>query len=133
MMHAATCITQELYPQFITAVRDLCGGGLIMLPSSKADFENEEIRKLIGLTQRSGVTDSYGRDKTMKLAWDAVGSEFASRHVQYEMFYAGATVFQRAAVFRNYDWSGAGSLVDKALEGYDLPLSMRPEAAGHAA
>lgn len=133
MMHAATCITQELYPQFITAVRDLSGGGLIMLPSSKADFENEEIRKLIGLTQRSGVTDAYGRVKTMKLAWDAVGSEFASRHVQYEMFYAGATVFQRAAVFRNYDWSGAGSLVDKALEGYDLPHSMRPAAAGHAA
>ena len=93
IMHAATCITQELYPQFVGLVRELAGGGLIMLPSSSADFENPATREPIGLTQRSGVTDAYGRVKTMKLAWDAVGSEFGSRHVQYEMFYAGATVF----------------------------------------
>ena len=33
--------------------------------------------------------------KFFKLAWDAVGSEFASRHVQYEMFYAGASFVTR--------------------------------------
>lgn len=126
IMHAATCITQELYPQFVSLVRELAGGGLIMLPSSSADFENPAIRDLIGQTQRSGVTDAYGRVKTMKLAWDAVGSEFGSRHVQYEMFYAGATVFQRAAAFRNFDWTNAASLVDGVLGGYDLPPQIRP-------
>ncbi|WBY00249.1 4-hydroxyphenylacetate 3-hydroxylase N-terminal domain-containing protein [Ramlibacter tataouinensis] len=128
MMHAATCLAQELYPQFITSIRELAGGGMIMLPSSSADFDNEEIRGLIGRTQRSSVTDAYGRVKTLKLAWDAVGSEFASRHVQYEMFYAGATVFQRAAAFRNFDWGNAASLVDGALSGYDLPAEARPSA-----
>lgn len=129
VMHAATCITQELYPQFVTTVRELAGGGMIMLPSSHEDFANVEMRELIGRTQRSGVTDAYGRVKTLKLAWDAVGSEFASRHVQYEMFYAGATVFQRAAAYRNFDWGNAAGLVDSVLGRYDLPAEMRPAAA----
>jgi 4-hydroxyphenylacetate 3-monooxygenase len=128
IMHAATCITQELYPQFITAVRELAGGGVIMLPSSAEDFGNEELRTLIGRTQRSGVTDAYGRVKTLKLAWDALGSEFASRHVQYEMFYAGATAFQRAAAYRNFDWTNATALVDGVLGQYDLPPQHRPQA-----
>jgi 4-hydroxyphenylacetate 3-monooxygenase len=128
IMHAATCITQELYPQFVTAVRELAGGGMIMLPSSSEDFGNEELRTLIGRTQRSGVTDAYGRVKTLKLAWDALGSEFASRHVQYEMFYAGATAFQRAAAYRNFDWANAAVLVDGVLGQYDLPPQQRPLA-----
>lgn len=128
IMHAATCITQELSPQFVGLVRELAGGGLIMLPSSSADFENPATREPIGLTQRSGFTDAYGRIKTMKLAWDAVGSEFGSRHVQYEMFYAGATVFQRAAAYRNFDWANATGLVDGVLSTYDLPLAHRPAA-----
>lgn len=128
IMHAATCITQELYPQFVTSVRELAGGGVIMLPSSSEDFGNEELRALIGRTQRSGVTDAYGRVKTLKLAWDALGSEFASRHVQYEMFYAGATAFQRAAAYRNFDWANASGLVDGVLAQYDLAPKLRPAA-----
>ena len=128
IMHAATCITQELYPQFVTWVRELAGGGMIMLPSSAEDFGDDELRGLIGRTQRSGVTDAYGRVKALKLAWDAVGSEFASRHVQYEMFYAGATVFQRAAAYRTFDWDNAAGLVDGVLGQYDLPPELRPAA-----
>ena len=97
-----------------------------MLPSSEQDFSNPEIRGYIGRTQRSPVADSYGRVKLMRLAWDAVGSEFASRHVQYEMFYAGAQVFQRAAMYRTYDWDRSTGLVDSILSGYDLPLEVRP-------
>ena len=39
---------------------------------------------------------SENRVKFFKLAWDAVGSEFASRHTQYEMFYAGASFVTKA-------------------------------------
>ena len=126
IMHAATCLTQQLYPDFVNTIRELSGGGLIMLPSSAKDFDNAELRDYIGKTQRSPATDAYGRVKTMKLAWDALGSEFASRHVQYEMFYAGAQVFQRAAMFRNFDWSAATGLVDALLSDYDLPEDKRP-------
>lgn len=126
LMHAATCITQELYPDFISLVRELAGGGLIMLPSSAADFEDPALRMAVARTQTSGVTDAYGRVKAMKLAWDAVGSEFASRHVQYEMFYAGAQVFQREAAYRYSDWVRMGGLVDDFMGSYDLAPELRP-------
>ena len=42
--------------------------------------------------------------KLMKLAWDAVGSEFGSRHLQYEMFYSGAPLVTRGNSFRFFDW-----------------------------
>ena len=52
----------------------------------------------------------------MKLAWDAIGSEFASRHTQYEMFYAGAQFVTRAPAFRTYDWDRSANLVDSILD-----------------
>lgn len=45
------------------------------------------------------------RVKPFKLAWDAVGSEFAGRHHQYEMLHAGATFVDKgyADVIRRVD------------------------------
>src|SRR5690606_17089753 len=90
-LYTAQVLTQQLYGQVITTLRDLAGGGMIMLPSSVKDFADPELRELIGKTQQSPAASSEGRVKFFKLAWDAVGSEFASRHSQYEMFYAGAS------------------------------------------
>ena len=58
--------------------------------------------------------------KFYKLAWDAVGSEFGSRHQQYEMFYAGATFVTKGHSFRTYDWQRADRLVQSMLDSYDL-------------
>jgi 4-hydroxyphenylacetate 3-monooxygenase len=62
-----------------------------------------DFRALIDMTQQSPVVSSEGRVKFFKLAWDAVGSEFASRHTQYEMFYAGATFVTKGHSFRTFD------------------------------
>jgi 4-hydroxyphenylacetate 3-monooxygenase len=56
----------------------------------------------------------------MKLAWDIVGSEFASRHHQYEMFYAGAPHMVKGFMYRNYDFSAGEELVQHALDSYAL-------------
>ena len=114
-------LTQQLYPQFILRLRELAGGGMIMLPSSERDFAHPGIAPYIGKTQHSPVTDAKGRVKLFKLAWDAVGSEFGGRHVQYEMFYAGATFVARGHAFRTYEWERALNLVDRFMETYDLP------------
>jgi 4-hydroxyphenylacetate 3-monooxygenase len=121
MLYASLVLTQTLYPQVLNTVRELAGGGMIMLPSSVADFANPEIAPYIHKTQQSPVVDSTDRVKLFKLAWDAVGSEFASRHQQYEMFYASATVVTRSHAFRTCDWEGATGLVDDFLSRYDLP------------
>ncbi len=119
-LYAAQVLTQQLYPQVVTTLRELAGGGLIMLPSSLEDFANPELARLIDRTQQSPATDSRGRVKFFKLAWDAVGSEFASRHTQYEMFYAGANFVTKNHSFRTFDWERAGAMVDDVLDGYDL-------------
>ena len=93
---------------------------MIMLPSSVSDFANEEVAGLVAKTQRSPATDAKGRVKLFKLAWDAVGSEFGSRHLQYEMFYAGANMVTRSHAFRTADWESSTGMVDQFMETYDL-------------
>src|SRR5262245_4597788 len=123
LLYSAMVLTQQLYPKFVNTLRELSGGGMIMLPSSIADFGNAELTGYIEKTQRSPVTDSTGRVKLFKLAWDAVGSEFGSRHQQYEMFYAGANMVTRGHAYRTYDWDRAVGLVDGLMATYDLPRS----------
>jgi len=126
LLYATQVLTQQLYSKIITTLRDLAGGGLIMLPSDSSDFANPEIAALIGKTQQSPVVGSQDRVKFFKLAWDAIGSEFASRHTQYEMFYAGATFVTKGHSFRTYDWSKSGDLLEKMLASYDLDQAPSP-------
>src|SRR5436305_3380589 len=116
MMYAAQVLTQELYPRLIETIRGLSGGALIMLPSSERDFDNPELAAIIEKTQRSNVSGAKQRVDFLKLAWDAIGSEFGSRHTQYEMFYAGAPFVTCAHSFRTYDWPAADALVQEMLE-----------------
>ena len=120
MLYAAQTLTQQLYAKVINTLRELAGGGMIMLPSSVKDFGNPEIADLIGKTQQSPAGSAVDRVKFYKLAWDAVGSEFASRHTQYEMFYAGATFVTKGHAFRTYDWKAATALLDRMLSSYHL-------------
>jgi 4-hydroxyphenylacetate 3-monooxygenase len=115
MMYAAQVLTQELYPRLIDTIRGLAGGALIMLPSSSRDIENPDLARIIGLTQRSPISNATDRVDFLKLAWDAIGSEFGSRHTQYEMFYAGAPYVTCAHSYRTYDWGAAAALVDSML------------------
>ena len=127
-MYSAQVVTQELYPRLVQSIRDLAGGALIMLPSSVLDFANPEIRAIIEKTQRSASMDPEHKVKFMKAAWDAIGSEFGSRHMQYEMFYAGARFVTTGHSFRTYDWNGATALVEALLASYDLDDAMRTAA-----
>lgn len=119
-LYSAQVLTQQLYSQVVNALRELAGGGMIMLPSSVADFANPQLAALIEKTQQSPKANSRDRVKFYKLAWDAVGSEFGSRHQQYEMFYAGATFVTKGHSYRTYDWAGADKLVQSVLDSYDL-------------
>jgi 4-hydroxyphenylacetate 3-monooxygenase len=121
MLCAAQVIAQTTYPEIAEAIRSLSGGGMIMVPSSYADFATPETNAIIHKTQRSTVATSQERVKLMKLAWDAVGSEFGSRHLQYEMFYSGAPFVTRGNSFRFFDWDGAKGAVEQFMSSYGLP------------
>ena len=121
LLYSAQTLTQQLYPKVITAIRDLAGGGLIMLPSSAADFDDPSLAGLIHKTQKSPIFTPQERVKFFKLAWDALGSEFASRHVQYEMFYAGASFVTRGHAYRTFDWAKCKGMVDGLMASYPTP------------
>jgi 4-hydroxyphenylacetate 3-monooxygenase len=119
-MYSAQVLTQELYPLFVNAIRDLAGGSMIMLPSSIDDFKDPLLKKIIHATQRAATMEPEDKVKFLKACWDAVGSEFGSRHQQYEMFYAGARFVTAGHSFRTYDWNAATSMVENLLSTYSL-------------
>jgi 4-hydroxyphenylacetate 3-monooxygenase len=67
-LYSAQVLTQQLYAQIVNTLRELAGGGLIMLPSSVADFADGELNRLIQKTQQSPTTSPEGRVKFLKLA-----------------------------------------------------------------
>jgi 4-hydroxyphenylacetate 3-monooxygenase len=119
-LYAAQVLTQQLYPKVIQTLRELAGGSMIMLPSSIRDLIEPEIADYSLRVQRSPTLDPEQRIKFFKMAWDAVGSEFASRHTQYEMFYSGAAFVTKGHSNRTYDWDRATGMVNQLLASYDL-------------
>ena len=113
-------LQSQIYPKLLHMVRDLCGGGLIQLPSGANDYANPEIARDLERYVQSPGFPSVERVKLLKLVWDMVGSEFASRHHQYEMFYAGAPFLVKMRMFDNFDFGAADDLVAQALASYDL-------------
>ncbi len=123
-LYSAHTVTQDLYPRLINLIRDLAGGALIMLPSSFRDWANPELAPILHRTQRSANFSSQDKVKLLKAAWDAIGSEFASRHTQYEMFYAGARFVTTGHSYRTFDWSVVRGMVDQLMSTYDLDVVM---------
>jgi 4-hydroxyphenylacetate 3-monooxygenase len=120
MLYAAQVVTQDFYPRLVNLIRDLAGGALIMLPSSFRDWTNPELTPILYKTQRSPNLNSGDKVKLLKAAWDAIGSEFGSRHTQYEMFYAGARFVATGHSYRTFDWGGARGMVDRLMSTYSL-------------
>jgi 4-hydroxyphenylacetate 3-monooxygenase len=89
-----------------------------------ADFGNAELDAIIRKTQRSATMEPEQKVKVLKAAWDAIGSEFGSRHTQYEMFYAGARFVTAGHSFRTFNWDAATGMVDNLLSSYSLKGSL---------
>jgi len=120
LMYGNMVLAQELYPKLVLILRRLCGGGLIQLPSSVKDFFEPAIRKDIDQYLSASGAEAVERVKLMKLAWDAVGSEFGSRHLQYEMFYSGAPHVTHGHALRSFDFDQCKAKVEHCMSSYDL-------------
>jgi 4-hydroxyphenylacetate 3-monooxygenase len=118
MIYAALAAQPALYNQMLFAVRDLCGGALIQLPSSSASFDDPGSAADLARYVRWPAASAEERVKLLKLVWDLVGSEFAGRHMQYEMFYAGEPAAVKGRSYRTYPWDQALGLVEQCLRSY---------------
>lgn len=120
LLYASQVYQQAMYPALVQQIRALMGGSLIQLPATAAELtapgSAADVERYVRWPQAGGRE----RVKLLKLLWDALGSEFGSRHLQYEMFYAGEPAAIQGREFRSFDWSAAEALVDRCLAGYDL-------------
>jgi 4-hydroxyphenylacetate 3-monooxygenase len=114
-LYGAMALQSELNGRMLEIIRELAGSAMITLPSSWADFDNPDMAHDIERYMRSGSLDARARVKLMRLIWDFLGSEFGSRHQQYEKFYGGASFLVKQNVNRFYDYPRAKALVDAAL------------------
>jgi len=113
--YAANSMQSEFNGRMLEMVREMAGSAFITLPSSHADFANPDVAADLERYMRAAKTDAKSRVKLMRLIWDFLGSEFGSRHAQYEKFYGGPSFSAKLNLYRNFDWKRAGALVDKAL------------------
>ena len=114
-LYAAMAMQSEFNGRMLEMVRELVSSSVISLPSSVADFDNPEIAPIIERYMRSGSMDARSRTALVRMLWDFLGTEFGSRHQQYEKFYGGSSFLVKQNVYRNYDFKRATALVDAAL------------------
>jgi 4-hydroxyphenylacetate 3-monooxygenase len=125
-LYSAMAMQSQLYPRLIHLLRELTGGGVLQVPSSVFEFHNADSAADIRRYVQSPGVAAEDRVKLFKLAWEMVGSEFAGRHQQYEMFYAGAPFVAKNHSFLNYDFREALDLVNACLRSYDMDSAFPP-------
>jgi 4-hydroxyphenylacetate 3-monooxygenase len=115
LMYATMATAAPTYAAAIEALRTVCGGGVIQVPSSYADLQADGPGRDFRRYVRSPGAPAEQRIALFKLAWDIIGTEFGGRHQQYELFYSGGPFVARAYANRNFDWGIGGELVEQCL------------------
>ena len=109
-----------LVNDFIRAIRELAGGVFIQVPDSAEALTSEQTSEHVERYFRGAEISAEQRVKFLKLIWDFVGTEFAGRQLQYEMFYSAAQHIVDQHVVHCYDWAYGLELVDVCLGDYEL-------------
>jgi 4-hydroxyphenylacetate 3-monooxygenase len=114
-LYSVMAMQSELNGRMLETIRELAGGAMFTVPSSVRDFDNPEAARDIERYMRAASTGAKERIALLRHVWDFIGTEFGSRHQQYEKFYGGAAFLIKQNVNRYYDYKRATALVDKAL------------------
>ena len=105
-LYAAQVLTQQLYPRVINTLRELAGGGMIMLPSSVDDFANPEIAALIERTQQSPAANARREGEVLqaRLGRGRLGIRIAA-HAVRDVLCRRDVRDHAATPIRCYDWA----------------------------
>jgi 4-hydroxyphenylacetate 3-monooxygenase/anthranilate 3-monooxygenase (FAD)/4-hydroxyphenylacetate 3-monooxygenase len=108
----------EVQVRAVEVIRRLSGSGLIMTPTER-DFASTEIAAYVEKYLRGKDVPARRRVQLFKLAWDLIGEAFGGRQLQYEWFYAGDPMLNRARFYRSHSVAKYKAMVDKLLSGTD--------------
>jgi 4-hydroxyphenylacetate 3-monooxygenase oxygenase component len=101
------------YERMVQVTQVLGAGGLLMSPM-EADLRSQ-IGSDINLYYRGAGVGAEQRIRMFKLAWDATGTQFGQRMLQYERYYAGDPVRVGAGYYLDYDVEPLLAMVRRAL------------------
>jgi 4-hydroxyphenylacetate 3-monooxygenase/anthranilate 3-monooxygenase (FAD)/4-hydroxyphenylacetate 3-monooxygenase len=88
----------QLHEKAVQTIRLMGSSGLIITPTDR-DFENPELEETIARYFKGSEKTARERIKIMRLAWDAISTEFGGRQLLYEFFFAGDPFNNRLLYF----------------------------------
>ena len=103
----------RFYERMVQVTQVLGAGGLLTNPTH-ADLDTE-IGSDIRRYYRGADGDAAAKIRLSKLAWDATGTQFGQRQLQYERYYAGDPVRMGASIYTMQDHTALLATVERAL------------------
>jgi 4-hydroxyphenylacetate 3-monooxygenase oxygenase component len=103
----------KFYERMVQVTQVLGAGGLLANPT-QADL-TADIASDIARYYRGSDVEAAERIRLFKLAWDATGTQFGQRQLQYERYYAGDPVRVGATQYLNADVSSLLGRIGRAL------------------
>lgn len=103
----------RMYERIVKVVQVIGAGGLLINPTY--DDIQSEIGPDIAAYYRGAGVDAETRIHLGKLAWDATGTQFGQRMLQYERYYAGDPVRVAATLYLRQNVDDLMALVKRAL------------------
>ena len=129
-VYTGMAVQRQLIVELVRSLRELSGGAMIAVPSSGLSFLSEETGADTRRYYQSASAPAEERVKLLKLLWDFVGTEFAGRQLQYDMFYSASQHISDLRVFNFHDWDRGRALVDRCLAEYSLSSDTLPAEQG---
>jgi 4-hydroxyphenylacetate 3-monooxygenase len=125
------------YPRVKEIIENDLASGLIYLNSHAVDFKSPEIRPLLEKYVRgSNGYAAVDRVKLLKLLWDAMATEFGSRHELYERNYSGnhegirlevLEVAKELGQVEKYKGLAEQCMAEYDLDGWTVPDLINPD------
>jgi 4-hydroxyphenylacetate 3-monooxygenase oxygenase component len=103
----------RFYERMVQVTQVLGAGGLLTSPT-EADILSE-IGEDIRRYYRGADSNAESKIRLSKLAWDATGTQFGQRQLQYERYYAGDPVRTGASIYTAQDHKSLLARVERAL------------------
>lgn len=110
----------RIYERMVQVVQVIGAGGLLISPT-RADMSSDIGMDIATYYQGAGI-DAESRIHLAKLAWDATGTQFGQRMLQYERYYAGDPVRVAATLYQRHNADELTALVQRALS--DNPMKL---------
>ncbi len=117
-MYAALHWAMENHSPLLDQIRELIGGGSFQMPASVAVLSDPQLKALFEEYWSTPKEGALERLKLFKLAWDLIGSEWASRAASYEKFYIGPAFSVRNYNFVHCPWESYQDVVREFMNGY---------------